>query len=91
MRDIDSRLKTVDDIHKRLNENGITDEEILSARTATKIEKIQKAIEARFNAPFSGTLCEAKEQLDRLAMMTEAMMLLNILRFSLTIKKSVRS
>lgn len=84
-------IDDVDDLHKTLNEAGITDEEILSVKTAQKMKNVRRAIEARLNAPYSGTLREAKGELDRLAMMTEAMMLLNILRFSLIIKKSVRS
>lgn len=83
-------IDDVDDLHKKLNEAGITDEEILSVKTAQRMKNVRRAIEARLNAPYSGTLREAKEQLDRLAMMTEAMMLLKILRFSLIIKKSVR-
>lgn len=84
-------IDDVDDLHKKLNEAGITDEEILSVKTAQKMKNVRKAIEARLNAPYSGTLREAKGELDRLTMMVEAMMLLDTLRFTLIIKKSVRS
>lgn len=84
-------IDDVDDLHKKLNEAGITDEEILSVKTARKMENVRRAIEARLNAPYSGTLREAKGELDRLTMMVEGMILLDILRFSLIIKKSVRS
>ena len=83
------KIDEVDDLHKKLNEAGITDEEILSVKTAQKMENVRKAIEARLNAPYSGTLREAKEELDRLTVMVEGMMLLDTLRLYLTVRRSV--
>ena len=74
-----------------LNQNGISDEDILSVKIAAQMEKVGKAVKARLDAPFSGTLREAKEELDRLNMIMNSVMLLDALRIYLTVRKCVES
>lgn len=86
----DDTIDRILDLQRSLNEKGITDEEILSVKTTQKMENVRKTIEARLNAPYSGTLREAKKELDGLTMIVESMMQLDILRTYLTVNKSVR-
>ena len=84
-----NELSKIDELREALHAKGITDGMIMSAVTTQKIKNVEKAIDDHLNAPFSGTLIEAKKEIDRLTTMAEAVMQLNLLRMIIGIEKSL--